>query len=79
VALRRFLMLRSLGLSIPAEISVVCERFMARCGDRELARMHQSALELAAMLRPPRQVDRPPARAIDKYDYLHAISRRASE
>lgn len=74
MALRRFFMLRSLGLAIPAEVGAVCERFMARCPDRELARMHQSALDLAAMVIPaPAESDsRTP---VDKYDYLHSIAR----
>ena len=67
-------MLRSLGLAIPTEVSAVCEGFIARCPHRELARMHQSARDLAAMVRPaPAESDsRTP---VDKYDYLHSIAR----
>jgi hypothetical protein len=74
VALRRFFMLRSLGLAVPAEVSAICERFMRRCADRELASMHQSAQDLAAMVIPSR--GNPDYKTpVDKYDYLHAISR----
>lgn len=75
VALRRFLMLRSFELAVPVELEKVCERFMERCPDRELARMHQSASDLVAMVGPVRDADHGSRRIVDKYDYLHSIAR----
>lgn len=75
VALRRFLMLRSFGLSIPDEQATVCEQFMARCPGRELARMHQSAIDWVAMVSPVCDAGYWAAQVVDKYDYLHSIAR----
>jgi hypothetical protein len=75
VALRRFLMLRSFELAVPVELEKVCERFMERCPDRELARMHQSANDLVAMVSGLPATDRTCLRVVDKYEYLHSIAR----
>lgn len=79
VALRRFLMLRSFELPIPEDLTTVCELFMSRCPERELARMHQSAIDLVAMVSRGIEPEHVSQRIVDKYDYLHSIARSKIE
>lgn len=77
VSVRRILMLRSLACTLPPEHEHRCQRLLDRCPPRELERMEEDVRAWVSMLEPPVRVQ-PSAPAVDRYEYLHALSRRAA-
>jgi hypothetical protein len=77
VAIRRFLMLAASGFDIPDRYKKTCEALMLSCPSRDLRRIQGQVQSWADMLGAPQpdhfeQLGVP----VDKFEHLHAISRR---
>jgi hypothetical protein len=77
VAIRRFLMLTVCGFEVPDDLAQACEALTLSCPKGDLQRIRCQVQSWFDMLRPS-----PPGLVqlgvpVDKFDYLHAISRPA--